>query len=351
MHRLRIPDGGVAGDVAALEARIRRLTGPGTLLVAPWTGDGHPDHEVAGTVAAQVAAQSGARCLLYPIWLWHWSHPGDERVPWQRGTHLVLDEAAVRGKREAMAQHVSQTGPLSPHPGDEVLLGAAVLAHFEREVEFFLRPAGSAPADSLGVEFFEQFYDEGGEDPWGFEDRWYEQRKRALTLASLPRRGFRSGLEVGCSAGVFTVELAGRCEDLLAVDIAPSALGRATARVAQAGLSNRVRTQVARMPQEFPAGEFDLVVLSEVGYYCGHEDLRDLVERVRGSLTQDGVVVACHWRHLVAGYPLTGDEVHRVLRAAPDLEVLAHHEEEDFLLDVLVRPPVVSVARAGGLTP
>jgi hypothetical protein len=90
-------------------------------------------------------------------------------------------------------------------------------------------------------------------------------------------------------------------------------------------------------------------VLSEVAYYCGPADLRELLARVVGNLTPDGVVVACHWRHLVEGYPLTGDEVHRVLREESGLDVLARHEEEDFLLDVLVPAPAVSVARAGGL--
>ena len=92
-------------------------------------------------------------------------------------------------------------------------------------------------------------------------------------------------------------------------------------------------------------------MLSEVAYYCSPPDLHDLLTRATAALSDDGVLVACHWRHLVPGYPLTGDEVHRVLRTTTGLGVLAHHEEEDFLLDVLVRPPVTSVARAGGLTP
>ncbi|PRY14552.1 bifunctional PIG-L family deacetylase/class I SAM-dependent methyltransferase [Kineococcus rhizosphaerae] len=344
LHRLRVPDGGVGGDRAVLAARLTRLVRGGTLLVAPWTGDGHPDHDVAGAVAAQVAAERGARCVHYPVWVWHWSHPGDVRIPWSRGVSLDLDPDAHRRKQEAMAAHVSQTEPLSAAPGDEVLLAPGVLEHFGRDAEFFLAGQGAGRPRSLGAEFFEGFYAEHGDDPWGFEDRWYERRKRALTLASLPRERFRNGLEIGCSAGVFSVELAQRCESLLAVDISPSALERARARVPQ-----NVRTQVARVPQEFPDGEFDLVVLAEVAYYCDPDDLRDLVERLRACLSPDGVLVACHWRHLVEDYPLTGDEVHRTLRGAAGLDLLARHEEEDFLLDVLVPAPVVSVARAGGL--
>ncbi|WP_432544195.1 PIG-L family deacetylase [Kineococcus sp. SYSU DK002] len=354
LHRLRVPDGRVAGEVAALTARLSRLVRPGTLVLAPWTDDGHPDHDVAGTVAARVAAAAGARCLHYPVWVWHWSHPGDVRVPWSRGVRLDLDAGARGRKAVAMDRHVSQTRPLSDRAGDEVLLAPQVLEHFTRDAEFFLTAGtGDGTGDgtgSLPAEFFETFYAEHGDDPWGFEDRWYEQRKRALTLAVLPRPRFRAALEIGCSAGVTTVELAPRCGELLAVDISASALGRARERVAAAGLGH-VRTRVARVPQEFPGGRFDLIVLSEVAYYCDRADLDVLVARLREHLTDDGVLVACHWRHLVAEYPLTGDEVHRALRAAPGLEVLAHHEEEDFLLDVLVPGPAVSVARAGGLVP
>ncbi|MBB2900524.1 LmbE family N-acetylglucosaminyl deacetylase/SAM-dependent methyltransferase [Kineococcus radiotolerans] len=355
LHRRGLPDGTLTDAADDVRRAVADLVRPGTLVVSPWSGDAHPDHDTAGRVSADVARAAGVRCLQYPVWAWHWSHPGDHRVPWVSGVRLVLD-GAVRGrKRNALDRHVSQTRPLSPQPGDEVLLPAAVTAHFERDEEFFLvAPADpGAPGDpaSLRAEFFEEFYDAHGDDPWGFEDRWYEQRKRALTAAALPRARFRSALEIGCSAGVATVELAARCDRLLALDVAASAVRRARERVVAAGRGDTVETRVACLPREFPDGRFDLVVLSEVAYYCDPPDLRDLLDRITASLTADGVVVACHWRHLVADHPLTGDEVHRELRTTPGLAVLAHHEEEDFLLDVLVRPPVTSVARAGGLVP
>ena len=39
------------------------------------------------------------------------------------------------------------------------------------------------------------------EDPWGYAGTWYEQRKRALTLAALPEQSYEAGLEIGCSIG------------------------------------------------------------------------------------------------------------------------------------------------------
>lgn len=202
--------------------------------------------------------------------------------------------------------------------------------------------------ESLTSEFFDDFYRAGGEDPWGFESRWYEQRKRALTLAALPRRRFARALEVGCSSGVLAAELASRCDRLLALDLAEAALVRARERTTHLP---GVRVERAAVPADWPDGEFDLVVLSEVGYYCGSADLALLAGRAARSLAADGVLVACHWRHRVAEYPTSGDDVHATLRAHPRLALLARHEEEDFLLDVLVPAPAVSVARSTGLLP
>ncbi|MGI4894413.1 MAG: PIG-L family deacetylase [Janthinobacterium lividum] len=350
VHRLDLGDGALVGGVDALRSAVQELVSAHSLVVAPWRGDAHPDHAAAAHAAGAAADAVGARFLEYPVWMWHWARPGDPRVPWTSAVQLRLSPDVLQRKRSALAEHVTQVAPLSPQPGDEVLLPAGVLEHFTRTCEVFL--AGPvAEADSLSRGFFEEFYAQNGVDPWGFEDRWYERRKQALTLAVLPRERFSAAVELGCSNGVFTAALAPRCDQLLALDVAESALERARDRVHEAGYGERVRTVRASLPHEFPAGSFDLVVMSEVGYYCSPADLRNLVSRIAVSLRSDGVVVACHWRHLVQGYPLTGDEVHRVLREEPGWQVLAHHEEEDFLLDVFVPSPAVSVARAGGLTP
>lgn len=198
---------------------------------------------------------------------------------------------------------------------------------------------------SLPADYFEEFY-RGGADPWGFQDRWYERRKRAMTLASLPRERFRSAFEPGCSIGVLTAELAARCDTLLATDVAERPLDAARLRLQ--GMPG-VRLERRAVPADWPTGSFDLVVLSEVGYYCSASDLRRLVDLAAGALTDDGVLLACHWRHDVPDYPLGGDEVHAALRSHPALAVLVTHLEEDFVLEVLVPAPAISVARADGL--
>ena len=76
---------------------------------------------------------------------------------------------------------------------------------------------------TLPPAYFDAMY-QGAADPWGFEDRWYEQRKYAVSLALLPAARYRSAFEPGCSIGVLTRMLAGRCDELLSCDVAAAAV-------------------------------------------------------------------------------------------------------------------------------
>lgn len=348
VHFLGLPDGGLRENAAALDDALDRVlltldAAPArTLIVAPWSGDGHRDHRISAESAGRVAARLGVRHLGYPIWLWHWGQPSD--VPWDRGTSLRLTPGESSIKAHALRTHVSQLHPLSDAPGDEAIVPAAMQAHFLRDTELFLAEGGR-DTDSLSAGYFDAFYARH-DDPWGFETRWYEERKRALLMASLPSRALGSVLEIGCSTGLITVELAERADRVTALEPAASALE--TARTRTRALHN-VTLQRGGAPDDWPAGEFDTIVLSEVGYYLSPTDLQRTIALIEGSLSDDGCVVACHWRHPVADYPQTGDQVHAALRSAPTWESIARHEEEDFLLDVLGRRPVVSVARREGL--
>ena len=56
-------------------------------------------------------------------------------------------------------------------------------------------------------EYFDALYALNQGDPWHYEQRWYEQRKRQICLAVLPRLQFDSAIEIGCSNGIFSQEL------------------------------------------------------------------------------------------------------------------------------------------------
>ncbi len=201
--------------------------------------------------------------------------------------------------------------------------------------------------ETLGASYFDGMYSAAA-DPWGFEERWYERRKYAIAQAMLPRERYRAAFEPGCSVGVFSRMLAPRCDSLLSCDLAAAAVRAAAARTSDL---RQVRVEQRDIPRQWPSGRFDLIVLSEVLYYFGDYDLEQVLKLAAGSLEPDGTLLAVHWRHPVAEYPRTGDDVHAMLAAQPGLAPLAVHSESDFLAEVYIRTEGVpaSVAQATGL--
>jgi SAM-dependent methyltransferase len=164
----------------------------------------------------------------------------------------------------------------------------------------------------VGREFFEDLYARS-EDPWEFATSDYEREKYADTLAALGDERFARGLEVGSSIGVFTEQLAERCDELVGIDVSGRALARARER-----LGDRPGVALERMsfPEEMPPGPWDLVICSEVLYYLDAAAFQPAVERLRTALGAGATVLAVHWRPSTKTYPLRGDEVHDRLIAA-----------------------------------
>lgn len=198
---------------------------------------------------------------------------------------------------------------------------------------------------TLSASYFEQMYS-AAPDPWSLATRWYEQRKYDVTVASLSRPRYRRAFEPGCSVGVLTERLAARCDEVLATDVVPAAVEATRQRLAR---DRSVQVRSLAVPQEWPEGSFDLIVISEMGYYLSTADLRRLVDRCAESLDPGGELLVVHWRHEVADYPCSGDEVHAAFRSERRFGVLAEHCEEDFRLELFTRTPVESVARREGL--
>ncbi len=329
VHRVELSDGDVEGHEALLTSRLVELVGDGreTLIVAPWRSDGHPDHEAAGRAAATAARRTGADLWEYPVWFWHWADP--EQAPWQSLRPFHVEAPALEAKAVAVRAHASQVAPLSALEGDETLLGRELLAHFADSPEHFLRtPSAECPDDSLDR------LHRSEPDPWGVETRWYEQRKRDLVLAMLPRARFESALELGCSTGALAEALATRCERVLAADRSAAALAAARARFAD---QERVRVAELDVPWDWPDGRFDLVVVSEVGYFLSPAALDALVGKIGASLAQGGVLVLCHWRHPVEGWVLDGPDVHRRFEDASLLPVAATYRDRDVEIQVHAR--------------
>lgn len=184
------------------------------------------------------------------------------------------------------------------------------------------------------AEYFENLYAESP-DPWQLAEREYEQRKYGMTVSSLPRRRYRRAFEPGCSIGVLTALLATRCDELLATDPVAAPLERARRNVPD----GHVTFQQGRVPDDWPAGTFDLVVLSELLYYLSAPDRLDVVERSVESLAPDGHLVLVHWRHPFEAATCTGDQAHADARASAALSSVVEHVEDDFRLEVFAISP------------
>jgi len=338
---LGLPDSELTSHVDELATRVSGHAGEATLLLTPWSGDRHPDHAACAAAGARLAQAQGIEHWQFPIWAWHWATPESPQfLPHRALRRLCLDESALAAKLEAIAAHRSQHSPLSSMPGDEAVLTASMLAHFQRPYEVFVTAEG-APASSAA--YFDDLYQQD-RDPWGLRDRFYERRKRDLLLASLPRKRFRRAFEPGCAIGELTAALAPRCDQIVAWDGARVAVEQTAARIGQLPVSTRVSVECARIPARWPDGAFDLIVLSEVGYYC--LDMQALKRCVDRSLTADGVLIACHWRRDAPDHPATAPAVHGAL--GEGLANIVAHREADFLLDVWTRDGT-SVAAAEGI--
>lgn len=180
--------------------------------------------------------------------------------------------------------------------------------------------------------YFERIYSDG-DDPWGFESSPYEQRKFDLTLASLPNARYRRVFEPGCSIGVLSERLAQRADELMCLELVPRIAERARFRLARCCHAS---VSVGTIPDEWPAGSFDLMVFSEVLYYLTAAGLQVSLARARESLALGGHLVAVHYL-LETNYPLAGAEVHRQLRQMPWLNEVGSYKESAFELVVFER--------------
>lgn len=307
--------------VAETIAAVSAANGPVT-VVAPYSGDGHGDHEVVGAAALDVGLRCHVSVLEYPIWYWHWASTDDR----QWSTWAFLPDPPGLNRQALLSSYPSQTMSLSNRPGDEAILTPEHLEHFTRGGDTFRvttskdatppsvvhqRPTSrgdtdSAPHDAHSASrIFDEVHHERT-DPWNVHDSDYELAKRAELLRHLPRIPFAHTLEIGCSIGVLSRELARRSKQVTALDASREALKIATALHRGTG----VEFVHATVPFQWPAGHFDCVVLSETGFYLSQPQLHQTLQRIDESTPSQFVLVLCHWTGEIHDWPLNADEVH-----------------------------------------
>jgi SAM-dependent methyltransferase len=123
-----------------------------------------------------------------------------------------------------------------------------------------------AESHARARQFFEQLWSQG--DYWELETSPFEAARYDALLAVLGPRRLARVLEIGCGAGAFTRRLAAIADEIVALDVAPSAIARAQA--SPPGPAT-VRFAVANiMDYDLrAAGPFDLIVMTETIYYLG----------------------------------------------------------------------------------
>lgn len=193
------------------------------------------------------------------------------------------------------------------------------------------------------TDYFDELY-KNSDDPWEYERRWYEERKRQICLALLLKPVYAKVLEIGCSNGVFSQHLAQRSKQLVCLDANSKAVQLAQARLGHLSHVNVIQQHI---PEQFPAGSFDLIIISEILYYLEPEELSKLIEKVENSLTPQGVVLCCHWRYPIDGFTLTGDQVHHVLKQQFHLHHYLTVNDPDFMVDLWSRETTTLASKEG----
>ncbi len=188
---------------------------------------------------------------------------------------------------------------------------------------------------SLPPSYFDAIY-QTDPDPWKFATSEYESAKYTATIAALPKSRYQSALEIGGSIGVLTEKLARVCDRVLSIDVAQLAQAQAIERCQHLP---QVRFEIMNFPQSYPHQQFDLILVSEVGYYWCPDDLHLAQQRMLAALQPGGNILLVHWVPRSPDYPLTGDMVHdSFLELSPtQIQHIQAHRNDKYRLDLFAK--------------
>jgi len=179
--------------------------------------------------------------------------------------------------------------------------------------------------DTSSAAFFEAKYRRDS-DPWNFLQSPYECARYDAILTALRGRHYRRAFEPGCSIGALTIRLADICDEIEASDVSPTAIREARKRCEN--LSN-VHIRCGSLSEQEDFGRFDLVVLSELGYYFCAPDWCELTGYSVATMNCGSTLLAAHWLGNSPDHQMSGDEVHEILAANTQL-LLEHSERHEF---------------------
>jgi cyclopropane fatty-acyl-phospholipid synthase-like methyltransferase len=181
--------------------------------------------------------------------------------------------------------------------------------------------------------FFEAKYQKKA-DPWDFLSNAYELQRYDAIISAIAHRRYARAFEPGCSIGVLTERLAAYCDEVHAIDFSLSASAQAQVRCAHLP---QVEVHCASLPEGAPEKDFDLLVLSEIGYYFTARDWQRISAALIDSLPRGATVLAAHWLGQSQDHRISGDEVHEILLSHAKLRLEHTERNPKMRLDRLVR--------------
>ena len=181
--------------------------------------------------------------------------------------------------------------------------------------------------------FFEAKY-RNNADPWNFACNTYELSRYDAIIAAISHQRYRQAYEPGCSIGVLTELLANHCNAVYAIDFSPTAAAQAKTRCSHLP---QVEVHCGSIVDGLPSKEFDLLVLSEIGYYFTRQEWQQLSAVLVESIPQNATVLAAHWLGFSKDHRISGDEVHEILLSHPSLQMEYAERYQARRLDRLVR--------------
>lgn len=192
---------------------------------------------------------------------------------------------------------------------------------------------------TLDAAYFNELYGKN-RDPWNFESSEYEKNKYVQTMLIIPDDVYANVFEIGCSNGALSMLLQSRSQKLLSVDSSSIAVANAKKRLSE---HKHVTVKEMEVPRDFPSQQFDLILLSEVGYFMVEEDLLLLRDKMIDALLPGGHLLLVHWTPPVEEFPLTGDQVHEFFISKSGIEPsgpLAHlknKKEPQYRMDLFLK--------------
>jgi SAM-dependent methyltransferase len=131
-------------------------------------------------------------------------------------------------------------------------------------------------------------------DPFGAElpQYRYQQRKYQSLLAMLPKRSYRSVLDIGCGLGGFARKIAPYADRVLGTDISAHAILQA--RLLSSEFTNIAYNDADLLEQSYGEATFDLIVIADILYYVeplGDTRLVELAASLASKLSVGGLLL------------------------------------------------------------